>query len=248
MRHGDLLPGRCHVAHGVVDARHHAPSSPVGCPGDAAARDGAGARAAQHLPRGCGPRGLRRPRGPPGRGRRLAPVLGVRPQNVYRAAAYGQAAAAAWNRLLTTCCTWQPLRRRSPRPASERGYLCHPADTGPGSNTSRGRARELCARHRIRWRSWSICLVRSPRFRAPACLPLWGCPGSSGGQGLRYHGRYSSFRDRASSRAWRSVSGACAPDTAMRRLKIKHGTLLMPACRASRSARNTSSRPPSDAR
>ena len=36
-------------------------------------------------------------------GRPLAPVLGVRPQNVYRAAAHGQAAATAWDRLLTTC-------------------------------------------------------------------------------------------------------------------------------------------------
>ena len=32
----------------------------------------------------------------------LAPVLGVRPQNVYRAAAQGRA-AAAWARLLATC-------------------------------------------------------------------------------------------------------------------------------------------------
>jgi REP element-mobilizing transposase RayT len=36
-------------------------------------------------------------------GRPLAPVLGVRPQNVYRAAAQGRAAAAVWERLLATC-------------------------------------------------------------------------------------------------------------------------------------------------
>ena len=36
-------------------------------------------------------------------GRPLAPILGIRPQNVYRAAAQGQAAAAAWERLLATC-------------------------------------------------------------------------------------------------------------------------------------------------
>jgi len=36
-------------------------------------------------------------------GRPLAPVLGIRPQNVYRAAAQGQAAAAQWERLLATC-------------------------------------------------------------------------------------------------------------------------------------------------
>jgi len=36
-------------------------------------------------------------------GRPLAPVLGVRPQNVYRAAAQGRADAAAWDRLLATC-------------------------------------------------------------------------------------------------------------------------------------------------
>ena len=36
-------------------------------------------------------------------GRPLAPVLGIRPQNVYRAAAQGQAAGAEWERLLTTC-------------------------------------------------------------------------------------------------------------------------------------------------
>ena len=59
---------------------------------------------------------------------------------------------------------------------------------------------------------------------------------------------YSSSRVPASSIAWRSVSGACAPDTAVRRLKIKHGTPWMLACRASRSARSTSARPSSDAR
>ncbi len=36
-------------------------------------------------------------------GRPLAPVLGIRPQNVYRAAAQAQAAGAAWERLLSTC-------------------------------------------------------------------------------------------------------------------------------------------------
>ena len=36
-------------------------------------------------------------------GRPLAPILGIRPQNVYRAAAQGQAAAVAWKRLLATC-------------------------------------------------------------------------------------------------------------------------------------------------
>jgi len=36
-------------------------------------------------------------------GRPLAPVLGIRPQNVYRAAAEGQAAGAEWARLLSTC-------------------------------------------------------------------------------------------------------------------------------------------------
>jgi hypothetical protein len=30
-------------------------------------------------------------------------LLGIRPQNVYRAAAQGQAAGAEWERLLTTC-------------------------------------------------------------------------------------------------------------------------------------------------
>jgi putative transposase len=35
-------------------------------------------------------------------GRPLAPVLGIRPQNVYRAAAQGRVAAAAWERLLAT--------------------------------------------------------------------------------------------------------------------------------------------------
>ena len=68
-----------------------------------------------------------------------------------------------------------------------------------------------------------------------------------GWQGLRYH-RRSSSRGRAFSIAWRSVSGACAPDTAVRRLKIKQGTPWMPACRASRSAPSTSSRPSSEAR
>ena len=32
-----------------------------------------------------------------------APLLGIRPQNVYRAAAQGRADAAAWDRLLATC-------------------------------------------------------------------------------------------------------------------------------------------------
>ena len=36
-------------------------------------------------------------------GRPLAPVLGIRPQNVYRAAAQGRTAAAAWERVLLTC-------------------------------------------------------------------------------------------------------------------------------------------------
>ena len=36
-------------------------------------------------------------------GHPLAPVLGIRPQNVYRAAAQAQAAGAAWERLLSTC-------------------------------------------------------------------------------------------------------------------------------------------------
>jgi hypothetical protein len=36
-------------------------------------------------------------------GRPLAPLLGIRPQNVYRAAAQGRAAAAEWERLLATC-------------------------------------------------------------------------------------------------------------------------------------------------
>ncbi len=36
-------------------------------------------------------------------GRPLAPVLGVRPQNVYRAAAQGATAAAEWAAILTTC-------------------------------------------------------------------------------------------------------------------------------------------------
>jgi hypothetical protein len=36
-------------------------------------------------------------------GRPLAPVLGVRPQNVYRAAAQGRADAAAWDCFLATC-------------------------------------------------------------------------------------------------------------------------------------------------
>jgi REP element-mobilizing transposase RayT len=37
-------------------------------------------------------------------GRPLAPLLGIRPQNVYRAAAQGQAAATTWRRLLGTTC------------------------------------------------------------------------------------------------------------------------------------------------
>ena len=36
-------------------------------------------------------------------GRPLAPLLGIRPQNVYRAAAQGRTEAAEWERLLTTC-------------------------------------------------------------------------------------------------------------------------------------------------
>jgi hypothetical protein len=36
-------------------------------------------------------------------GRPLAPVLGIRPQNVYRAASQGRAVAAEWERLLTMC-------------------------------------------------------------------------------------------------------------------------------------------------
>ena len=36
-------------------------------------------------------------------GHPLVPVLGIRPQNVYRAAAQGQAARAEWERLLATC-------------------------------------------------------------------------------------------------------------------------------------------------
>jgi hypothetical protein len=36
-------------------------------------------------------------------GRPLAPVLGIRPQNVYRAAALGASNAAEWAELLTTC-------------------------------------------------------------------------------------------------------------------------------------------------
>jgi hypothetical protein len=36
-------------------------------------------------------------------GRPLGPVLGIRPQNVYRAASQGEAAATGWDRLLTTC-------------------------------------------------------------------------------------------------------------------------------------------------
>ncbi len=36
-------------------------------------------------------------------GRPLAPVLGIRPQNVYRAAAHGRAAAKEWARVLTKC-------------------------------------------------------------------------------------------------------------------------------------------------
>ena len=37
-------------------------------------------------------------------GRPLAPVLGIRPQNVYRAAAQGRAAAPEWKRLLKAAC------------------------------------------------------------------------------------------------------------------------------------------------
>jgi len=36
-------------------------------------------------------------------GRPLAPVLGIRPQNVYRAASQGRAGAAGWERILTRC-------------------------------------------------------------------------------------------------------------------------------------------------
>mgnify|MGYP000863328060 CR=1 FL=1 len=36
-------------------------------------------------------------------GRRLAPALGIRPQNVYRAASQGRADAAEWERVLKTC-------------------------------------------------------------------------------------------------------------------------------------------------
>jgi putative transposase len=36
-------------------------------------------------------------------GRPLAPVLGIRPQNVYRAAAQGRTTAAEWEHLVTTC-------------------------------------------------------------------------------------------------------------------------------------------------
>ncbi len=36
-------------------------------------------------------------------GRPLAARLGIRPQNVYRAAAQGAAAAATWKRILSTC-------------------------------------------------------------------------------------------------------------------------------------------------
>jgi hypothetical protein len=71
-------------------------------------------------------------------------------------------------------------------------------------------------------------------------------PTGRGWQGLWSH-RRSSSRGRAFSIAWRSVSGACAPDTAVRRLKIKQGTPSMSACRASRSAPSTSSRPSSEA-
>ena len=110
----------------VLDSARHAPPSPVGCPEHPPPCHGAGARRRviftddtdradfvvrlaalaeagactiyawvllpnhAHLLVRTG-------------GRPLAPVLGIRPQNVYRAAAQGQAAGAEREQLLTTC-------------------------------------------------------------------------------------------------------------------------------------------------
>ena len=48
--------------------------------------------------------------------------------------------------------------------------------------------------------------------------------------------------------AFKSVSGSCAPEAAIRRLKMKNGTPLMPASRASTSPRSIWSRSSSEAR